>query len=110
MTAARAAADKGGHDTLVLEVARVLVIVDWFVITSGSNRRQVFTIADEVKAAMRETNGSAPVRSEGLDDGRWVLLDFGDVVVHIFLDDVRELYSLERLWRDVPLLDWEAVA
>lgn len=108
MTAARAAASKGGSETMVLEVGEVLAIVDWFVITSGTNRRQVLTIAEEVEVEIKRLGGGeGPHRVEGFDDGRWVLLDFGDVVVHVFLQEVREFYELERLWGDVPQLAWE---
>ena len=107
VAAARAAAEKQGTDTVALEVGEVLAIVDWFVITSGRNERQVRTIAEEVEARLKADEGSRPLRKEGLDDARWVLLDYGDVVVHVFLDEVREYYSLERLWSDVPRLDWE---
>jgi ribosome-associated protein len=93
---------------VVLEVGEVLSIVDWFVITSASNPRQVRTIAEEVEARLKAAGSPGPLRTEGLDDARWVLLDFGDVVVHVFLDEVREFYALERLWGDVPRLDWEA--
>jgi ribosome-associated protein len=92
---------------VVLDVGPVLTIVDWFVITSGSNPRQVRTIAEEVEAGVKAVGGEGPLRVEGLDDARWVLLDYGDVVVHVFLDEVRAYYELERLWGDVPRLDWE---
>lgn len=105
--AARAAADKQGADTVVLEVGDVLGIVDYFVITSGSNSRQVRTIAEEVEEQVKRAGGPGPIRTEGLDDASWVLLDYGDVVVHVFLAETREFYDLERLWRDVGRLDWE---
>ncbi|HEX9993945.1 MAG TPA: ribosome silencing factor [Acidimicrobiales bacterium] len=104
--AARAAADKQGADTLVLEVGEVLAITDWFVITSGRNPRQVRTIAEEVEEQITVRGGPKPLRIEGLDDRRWVLLDYGPFVVHVFLDEARAYYELERLWRDVPRLDW----
>lgn len=100
--AADAAATKLGTDIVLLDVGEILQIVDWFVVVSASNTRQVRTIVDDVEAAMKSTDGGGPVRSEGLDDGRWVLLDCGDVVVHVFLDEVRAFYNLERLWGDVP--------
>jgi ribosome-associated protein len=87
-------------------VGGVLSIVDWFVITSASNPRQVRTIADEVEAVLKDADGTGALRREGLDDARWVLLDFGDVVVHVFLDEVRAFYELERLWGDVGHLEW----
>jgi ribosome-associated protein len=91
-------------------VGEVLTIVDAFVITSASNTRAVATIADEVERRIKEAGGGGPLRVEGLDDKRWVLLDYGDVVVHVFLDETRSYYDLERLWGDVPRLDWESVA
>jgi ribosome-associated protein len=107
--AARAADEKKATDTVVLEVGPILAITDAFVITSAPNARLVRTIADEVEAAVKGIGGPSPLRTEGLDDARWVLLDYGDFVVHIFLDEVREYYNLERLWSDAGRLDWEAV-
>lgn len=107
--AARAADEKKATDTVVLEVGPILAITDAFVITSAPNARLVRTIADEVEAAVKGIGGPSPLRTEGLDDARWVLLDYGDFVVHIFLDEVREYYNLERLWSDADRLDWETV-
>ena len=110
MIAARAAADKLGTDTVVLEVGDVLSIVEYFVITSASNTRHVRTIAEDVEEQLKLADGSGPIRVEGLDDGTWVLLDYGDVVVHVFLDETRAFYDLERLWSDVPRVDWRSAA
>lgn len=107
VTAAKAAAAKKGEDTVVIEVGAVLAITDAFVITSGSNARQVKTIAEEVERQVGEVFGQKPLRTEGLDDARWVLIDYGDFVVHVFLDEVRRYYDLERLWSDAPRVDWE---
>ena len=107
VTAARAAAEKQGRDTLVFEVGKVLAITDAFVITSGSNSRQVRTIAETVEERVRDAGGGGPSRIEGLDDARWVLLDYGDFVVHVFLDEARRYYDLERLWADAPRVPWE---
>jgi ribosome-associated protein len=104
--AARGADDKKGADTLVLAVGDVLAVTDYFVITSGTNPRQVRTIADEVEQRISEAGGPKPLRIEGLDDLTWVLLDYGDFVVHVFHEDARRYYELERLWADVPRLDW----
>jgi ribosome-associated protein len=93
---------------VILEVGEVLAIVDRFVITSAGNTRQVATIAEEVEARIKQEGGGGPLRTEGFDDQRWVLLDYGDVVVHVFLQEVREYYDLERLWSDVPRQAWEA--
>ncbi len=106
-TAARAAASKGGEDTLVIEVTHVLAICDAFVLTSAGNHRLVATIAEEVEAQVKAAGGGPPLRVEGLEHGEWVLLDFGDFVVHVFLDEVRRYYQLERLWSDAPRLEWE---
>jgi ribosome-associated protein len=106
VAAARAAADKQAQDTVVLEVGHVLAITDHFVITSGTNVRQVRTIAEEVERQIKEAGGAGPLRIEGLDDARWVLMDYGDFVVHVFLDEVRRYYDLERLWADAPRLSW----
>ena len=103
--AADAADDKLGTDTVVLEVGDVLAITDYFVVTHGANDRQVKAIADEVERVVGERFGRKPVRIEGLDDLRWVLIDYGPIVVHVFEEDTRRFYELERLWRDVPRLD-----
>ena len=105
--AARAAASKGGEDTLVFEVTAILTITDAFVLTSGRNHRQVKTIAEEVEAQVKAAGGGSPLRIEGADTSEWVLLDYGDFVVHVFLDDLRRFYELERLWSDAPRLEWE---
>src|SRR5437773_10830508 len=105
--AARAADDKKGEATVVLEVGQVLAITDAFVITSGANPRQVRTIAEEVEEKVKTASGPSPLRIEGLDDARWVLMDYGDFVVHVFLDEVRRFYDLERLWADAPRVAWD---
>ncbi len=98
--AARAADAKSGGDTVVLAVGPILGITDAFVITSGTNARQVRTIVEEIEEKVEQAGGPAPRRIEGLDDARWVLMDFGDFVVHVFLDEARDFYQLERLWAD----------
>ena len=104
--AARAAWSKGGEDTIVLSVGKVLAITDAFVITSGTNARQVRTIAEEVEERVKGAGGPAPLRTEGLDDARWVLVDYGDFVVHIMLSEARQFYQLERLWSDAEKWTW----
>ena len=106
-TAAQAASAKGGEETVIIEVGAVLAITDAFVITSGRNTRQVKTIAEEVEARLKADGGITPLRVEGLGDSQWVLLDYGDIVVHVFLDETREFYDLERLWSDAPRVAWE---
>jgi ribosome-associated protein len=110
MVAARAADAKGAQDVVVLEVGDVLVVADEFVIASASNDRLVKAIVDDVERLVAEAGFSRPLRVEGLDDRHWVLIDYGDVVVHVFLDETREYYELERLWGDVPRLEWAQTA
>jgi ribosome-associated protein len=105
--AARAAADKKGEDTIILAVGNIFPVTDAFVITSGANARQVRTIAEEVEDLVKADGGPAPLHVEGLDDARWVLLDYGDFIVHVFLDEVRRFYDLERLWADAERWSWE---
>jgi ribosome-associated protein len=105
VTAARAAAAKQAADVTILDVKGLIVITDYFVICSGQTDRQVKTIVEEVEKAVREL-GEKPVRREGEADSRWVLLDYVDVVVHVFAEQEREYYDLERLWRDAPRVRW----
>jgi len=102
--AARAAAAKLAQDVVVIDVSAQLVITDCFVIASASNDRQVNAIVDEVEEKMRLA-GYKPARREGTREGRWVLLDYIDIVVHVQHTDERNFYALDRLWRDCPLVD-----
>lgn len=106
VVAARAADDKKGTDTVVLRVGPVLGIAEYFVITSGANDRQVKAIAEEVELQVADAGGGRPRAVEGAETRQWVLLDYGDIVVHVFRGDVREFYSLDRLWSDMEQLDW----
>ena len=110
IVAARAADDKQGSNILVLNVGDVLAITEMFVVVSTSNSRQLRTIANEVTAKIREESDRPLLRSEGMAEQQWVLLDYGDVVVHIFSEDIREFYEIERLYQDVPVVDWQASA
>ena len=107
VVAARAADAKKGEGILVLDVGEVLGIVGTFVIASASNARLVRAIVEEVEDRLREDVGIKPRAVEGLSDASWVLLDYGDLVVHVFLAETREYYGLERLWADVPRVEWE---
>ena len=109
VAAARAASEKNAHDVVVLDVASVTDIADFFVIASGRSDRQVKTIVDEIEATLR-AEGLRPVRREGEREAQWVLLDYVDVIAHVFLDEQREFYGLERLWADAPPVEWEAQA
>lgn len=104
--AARAADDKQGTDILVIPVGDVLAITEFFVVASASNKRQVRAIADEVLTRIREATGRSPLRSEGTSEQQWILVDYGDVVVHVFAEETRQFYEIERLYKDVPLVDW----
>ena len=101
--AARAAATKLADDIVVIDVSGQLVITDCFVIASAGNERQVNAVVDEVEDSMRLA-GYKPARREGTREGRWVLLDYVDIVVHIQHQDERNVYALDRLWRDCPLV------
>ncbi len=101
--AARAASDKLGTDLLAFDVSEQLAITDAFLLASGSNDRQVKAIVDEIEDKLREI-GAKPVRREGERDGRWVLIDYGEIVVHVQHEEEREFYALERLWRDCPVI------
>jgi ribosome-associated protein len=104
--AARAADEKQGRNIVVLAVGKVLAIADLFVVVDAPNRRLVRTLIDEIEQAVRTATGRSPRRVEGLREQQWVLLDYGDVVVHVFLDEVRRFYEIERLYRDAPVVDW----
>lgn len=102
--AARAAAAKLAQDVVVIDVSEQLVITDCFVIASAANERQANAIVDEVEEKMRQA-GHKPARREGTREGRWVLLDYIDIVVHVQHQDERNFYALDRLWRDCPLIE-----
>lgn len=106
MRAARAAAEKQAIDVCVLQVGALIAITDFFVICSGNTDRQVKAIGEAVEEELR-TAGVKPIRREGERDFRWLLIDFADVVVHVFEEEARHFYELERLWRDAPSVTWE---
>jgi len=104
LVAAEAASDKKAVDVIAIEVSELLVVTDHFVICSGNTDIQVRAIADEVEERLREQCGLKVRGREGVDEGKWVLLDFGDLVVHVFQPDERAFYRLENLWSDAPRL------
>lgn len=110
LAAASAADDKQADDVVVLDVGDVLSITGWFVICDGANARQVRTIADAVEEQVSGVGGPKPLRVEGRDGLHWVLIDYGDFVVHVFDEETRRYYDLERLWSDVPRIDWQEEA
>jgi ribosome-associated protein len=103
LAAAQAAADKLANDILLLDVSEQLVITDVFLLASAPNDRQVRAVVDAVEEALREL-GAKPVRREGEQEGRWVLLDFAEIVVHVQHEEERVFYALERLWKDCPVI------
>ena len=105
--AARAASDKLAEDILAFDVSEQLVITDAFLLCSAGNERQVKSIVDEIEDKLREI-GAKPVRREGERDGRWVLIDYAEIVVHVQHAEEREFYALERLWRDCPVISMPA--
>ena len=107
LTAARAASDKKADEVIALDVSERIVLTDVFVVTSGANERQVKSIVDAVEEALH-AEGSKAVRKEGVTEGRWVLMDFGDIIVHVQHTEDREFYALERLWKDCPVIELPA--
>jgi ribosome-associated protein len=107
--AAHAADDKKGAEIVVLDVGDIISIVEAFVFVSASNTRLVRTIVDEIELALKITDDESPRSVEGLDDATWVLMDYGDVIVHVFQSDTRDFYDLDRLWADAPPVEWTAL-
>ncbi len=107
--AADAAVSKGGEDLVALNVSEPLPLVDIFLIVTGNSERNVAAIADEIEDKLIEA-GHKRVRREGRTEARWVLLDFGDLVVHIFHEEERSYYDLERLWKDCPTVPIETAS
>ena len=106
MAAAAALDDKKGLDLALLDISELLVVTDVFVIASGTSNRHVRTLGDEVELQLNEL-GRKPLRREGREYSRWLLLDYGDLVIHVFDQETRDYYQLERLWADAPTIDYE---
>lgn len=98
---------KNGTDIVLLDVEDAFFLSDVFVIATGSSRINVQALADHVEEKLKEHYDIKPLRAEGRAEGEWVLVDFGDIIVHIFQDAAREFYSLERLWGDAARIRWE---
>jgi ribosome-associated protein len=107
LAAARAAADLKAEEIIALDVSAQLVLTDVFLIASGTNERQVGAIVDAVEEALHKL-GAKPLRREGKQEGRWVLIDFGEIVVHVQHAEDRVYYALERLWKDCPVIELPA--
>ena len=110
LVAAVAADDKLGQDTVILEMGELLGVIDAFVITSGANVRQVRTLAEEIEDRIKADGGPPPSSVEGLRDATWILMDYGDFVVHVFQRETRDYYDLEHLWSGAPRVDWREAA
>ncbi len=104
--AARAAQEKKAHDLLALDVRGVSSITDYFLVCSGKSTTHLQTITDAIRHELKEA-GVRPLHAEGVPDSGWILLDYGDVLVHVFLEETRLYYALERLWGDAPALSLE---
>ena len=104
--AADACAAKKGEDIVLFDVSELLTLTGAFVVAAGANARQVRTMVEEAESRLREV-GIRPLATEGLDEATWVLVDLGDIVLHVFQRETREYYGLERLWADAPRIPWE---
>jgi ribosome-associated protein len=104
--AASAIAAKKGEDIVLLDLSNLLVVTDVFLVASGTSTRHVKTLVEDAALALRGA-GRTPIRREGVDHGEWVLLDYGDVVIHVFDRETRAYYELERLWADAPAIEFE---
>lgn len=107
LAAARAASEKALDETVVLDVGAHIAITDYFIVTGGHNDRQVRSIVDEIGRAVRAAGGGPPRQVEGLAAAEWVLVDYGDFVVHVFGPEARSFYGLERLWADSARVPFE---
>jgi ribosome-associated protein len=105
-TAAESADTKLGRDTVVLGMTELFGVVDAFVITSAQNTRHVRTLVEGIERGVKEEHGIAPTRIEGLQDATWVLMDYGDFIAHVFLQETRDYYDLEHLWSGAPRVRW----
>jgi ribosome-associated protein len=103
---ARVAADHKARNVVVLDMRGITPLYDFFVIATGSSRRQIHTLAEEIDAALHAA-GDRRLAIEGYESSKWVVQDYGDIVVHLFDASTREYYNLEDLWADAPQIDWE---
>ncbi len=104
--AADAIYSKKGMDIVLLEVEGLFVLSDVFVIATGTSRPHVQSLADQVEEKLREDRGMKPLRIEGKAEAEWVLIDFGDIIIHLFQAGPRDFYGLERLWADAERINW----
>lgn len=107
--AVRAASDKKGFDIVVLDISKLTVISDYFVLVSGRSTTHVQALAEHIQEMLEREAEVRVVRREGYREGRWVLLDYGDIIVHIFVEEERAFYNLERLWGDAKQVEIPAI-
>ena len=107
LAAADAISDKKGFDVVLMDVSDLVVVTDVFLIATGTSSRHVKTLVEEVDRVLKEDLDRRPLRREGVEHGKWVLLDHGDLVVHAFDRETRDYYSLELLWADAPRIEYE---
>jgi ribosome-associated protein len=110
MAVARTAAENRAENIVILDMHEVTPVFDYFIVATGGSRRQLHAIADEIDQTLRKEMGDKRLGREGLDDSRWILLDFGDIVVHLFDEETRAYYDLEQLWSDAKRIPFEAPA
>ena len=106
ITAAQVADAHHATDVMILHVGDVLALTEYFVIAGASNKRLVGAVVEEVEAQLKVLADRAPIRVEGVRENQWVLIDYGDVIVHVFLGEIRDFYEIERLYTDVPKIEW----
>lgn len=107
---ARAASGKKATDPKILDIGEMIGLTDYFLVCSAPNDRLIRTIVEEIEKAIKDKFGVTPRAIEGLQDATWVLMDYGDIVVHVMSEDARAFYALERLWSDALIVDWDEVA
>lgn len=110
LAAARVADDNRGRDIVVLDTRKVSSLFDYFVIVTGTSRRQLHAMSEEIDHVLTHDLGDRRIGMEGYAESRWILLDFGSVVIHLFDDDARRYYALEDLWAEAPRVDWQPAA
>jgi ribosome-associated protein len=108
LAAARVADDNRGRDIVVLDLRKLTSMFDYFVVASGASRRQLHAISEEIDHALEDDMGDRRMGIEGYEDSRWILLDYGDVVIHLFDQETRVYYGLEDLWGQAGRVPWEA--
>jgi ribosome-associated protein len=108
LIAARGAAARKAIEMVALDIRRIASFADFFLICSGTSSRQIQAIVDEVRERLRAERGSRPLHIEGYETGEWILMDYGDLIVHVFAEESRKFYQLERLWRDAERVELPA--